>query len=442
MDIDHGIRSQDWAESSETDVTSDVLKRTYSTAVMSGVQDGSSTRSSTRSAQPAIIRYEEAALENAAANNELPRRPCSLYFRYAKPSFDMRFIMQDVKNCGISLASVRCIQKVSADAYNITFTTPEERKLFYEKAECVYRSTDTIYSVFVYDAPFELPDDALAHRLSQYGEVKKIIRRTYLAYGRIETGVRIAKMLIHDPIPSFLRFGRRLIRLSHRGQVPTCRRCNRPGHEAKSCTNSFCFNCEGIGHEAPDCTHDIRCSICKTTGHFASKCQYTWPREHIHRDAPADDRPGTSLSTDVQESQPAPPVSGGAPEVSSPPLLESGSSSSSSSTGSSGSSPSSSSSQPSPQPIDNDDDDDKDTDDDDDDGDNNMDDDTQPGAERMDDSTPAKSPTHSEELMINAATAYTQNNIDDEELPEELSTAKRPASSPSRKSRTPSKKKR
>ena len=71
-----------------------------------------------------------------------------------------------------------------------------------------------------------------------------------------------------------------------------------------------------------------------------------------------------------------------------------------------------------------------------------MDDDTQPGAERMDDSTPAKSPTHSEEQMINAAAAYTQNNTDDEELPEEPCTAKRPASSPSRKSRTPSKKKR
>ena len=252
-------------------------------------------------------------------------------------------------------------------------------------------------------------------------------------------------MSIHDPIPSFPRFGRRLIRLHYRDQVPTCRRCNQPGHEAKSCTNRFCFNCEEIGHEAPHCVHDIRCSICKTTGHFASKCQYTWPREHNHRDVPVDHRPGTSLTSDVQESQPAPPVSGDAPEASSPLLLESGSSSSSSPTGSSGSSSPSSSSQSSPQPMDKDDDD-KDTDDDDgddnDDDDNNMDHDTQPGAERMDDSIPAKSPTYSEEQMINAATAYTQNNTDDQELPEEPSAAKRTASPPSRKSRTPSKKKR
>ena len=59
--------------------------------------------------------------------------------------------------------------------------------------------------------------------------------------------------------------------------------------------------------------------------------------------------------------------------------------------------------------------DDKDIDDDDDndDDDDSMDDDIQPGAERMDDSIPAKSPTHSEEQMVNAATAYTQNNTDD-----------------------------
>ena len=277
MDNDLGNGSHNWGDSYETDVTSEVLNRAYSAALMSGVHDGSATRSPARSAQPAIICYDKAALEDARANNELPNRPCSLYFKYAKSTFDLRSLLQDVKKIGISLASVRCVQKVSSDAYNITFTTPEERRLFYEKSEHVSRSVDAVYPVYIYDPPCELPDAALAHRLSQYGEVKKIIRRTYPGYGRLETGVRIAKMSIHDPIPSFLRFGRRLIRLHYRDQVPICRRCNHPGNEAKSCGNRFCFNCEEIGHEAPDCVHDIRCSICKTTGHFASKCQYTWP---------------------------------------------------------------------------------------------------------------------------------------------------------------------
>ena len=447
MDNDNGNGSQNWGDSCENDVSSDVLNRAYAAAVMSGVHDGSATGSPVRSAQPAFIRFDQATLEDVTINNELPKRPCSLYFKYAKSTFDIRGLLQDIKKIGISMASVRCLQKVSSDAYNITFTTPEERRLFYEKSEYVSRSVDAVYSVYVYDAPCELPDAALAHRLSQYGDVKKIIRRTYQGYMRIETGVRIVKISIHNPIPSFLRFGRRLIRLQYQGQVATCRRCNQPGHVAKSCSNKFCFNCEEIGHEAPDCVHDIRCSICKTPGHYASKCRFTWPREHNHRDAPVDDRPGTSLVNEVQDSQPSSPAPN---DVSSPPLFVSGSSSSSSSssTGSSGSSPSSSSSQASPQSMDKDDDDKDNNDDDDDDGgdnddgDDNMDDDIQPDAEKMDDSVPVESPTASEELMIRATTACTQSKADDQELPDESSTGKRPAGSPDRKLIMSSKKKR
>ena len=171
-------------------------------------------------------------------------------------------------------------------------------------------------------------------------------------------------MSIHEPLPSFLRFGRRLVQLHHQGQVPTCRKCSQPGHEAKSCVNKFCFNCEKIGHEAPDCVHDIRCSICKAAGHLAFHCKYTWCREDSHRDAPVDDRPGTSLTNEVQDSQPLFPASEDALVPSSSPQSVSGSSSSSSTTSGS---PSSSSITQSPSQsidIDNDKDDEKDDDDD------------------------------------------------------------------------------
>ena len=121
-----------------------------------------------------------------------------------------------------------------------------------------------------------------------------------------------------------------------------------------------------------------------------------------HRDAPVDDRPGTSLTNEAQDSQPPSPASDDAPEPSFSPQLVSGSSSSSS--GSSGSSSSSSTTQPPPQSIDNDDDD-NDVDNDDDGGGDDMDEDTQPGIDKMDGSIPANSPTHSEEQMIGVTTA-------------------------------------
>ena len=192
MDNDIGNGSQNWGVSFENDVMPEVPDRAYSAVLMSGVHDGSTSGSSAHSAQPAIIRYGTATLKDVTANNEPPNHPCSLYFKYAKSAFDLRSLLQDVKKIGISVASVRCVQKVPSDAYNITFTTSEERRLFYEKSNYVSRSADAVYTVYIYDAPCELPDGALVHRLSQYGEVKKIIRRTYSGYGHLETGIRIA----------------------------------------------------------------------------------------------------------------------------------------------------------------------------------------------------------------------------------------------------------
>lgn len=82
--------------------------------------------------------------------------------------------------------------------------------------------------------------------------------------------------------------------------------------------------------------------------------------------------------------------------------------------------------------------DDDDKDDDDDDGDDAMDA-TQLDADK-DDSLPDNSPTNSEEQMIEATAAHTQNDVALHEVSEESSTGKRPASLPKRKSRSSKKK--
>lgn len=151
-------------------------------------------------------------------------------------------------------------------------------------------------------------------------------------------------VLTGPPVPSFMRFGRRLVRLKHDGQVPTCRKCNQPGHEARQCPNLVCFNCDALGHVSLECNAGSKCSVCKDHGHFAASCPFL---NEWSRDAPVDDRPGISLTSQsaTQESQPSaelPPPSAPAQEPSSSP----GSTSSSSTSGSS--SDSSSSNPPSP----------------------------------------------------------------------------------------------
>ena len=154
----------------------------------------------------------------------------------------------------------------------ITFKDPQERVTFSHKSFFVSRPEREVYTVYIHDAPFELPDNALKLRLQPYGEVLRITTGRFPHCTHVETGIRYVKMHIDNPIPSFIRFGRRLVRTSYQGQQRTCRRCNQPGHQAKECQMKFCFNCERAGHEAPDCTVEILCSICKDSSHLAKNC--------------------------------------------------------------------------------------------------------------------------------------------------------------------------
>ena len=83
-------------------------------------------------------------------------------------------------------------------------------------------------------------------------------------------------MRVKEPLPSYLRFGKFLVRLSHDGQQHTCRRCNRAGHFANECENVVCFNCDELGHQSRDCDQPVRCCICKSEEHRARRCPYSW----------------------------------------------------------------------------------------------------------------------------------------------------------------------
>lgn len=251
--------------------------------------------------QPSILNQDDHVRTTTFADNNLPKRPCSIFFKMTFQALNMRTLFQDLSRIGILPSSVRCLQQVAKGAYVITFSNPEDRQKFSAQSTLIARPQREIITVHIHDAPFELPDGALKLRLQPYGEVLKITRGRFPECTHIETGIRYVRMHLDHPIPSFIRFGRRLVRTYYVNQERTCRRCNQPGHQAKECRFKFCFNCEEVGHEAPDCTKNILCSICKDSSHLAKKCSCGWITPHAHN-LPVQDR--ADVPSEPQSVQP------------------------------------------------------------------------------------------------------------------------------------------
>ena len=202
---------------------------------------------------------------------------------------------------------------------SVTFSTKDFCDLFIQKSAFISRSRNkfrrnpsSLFTfIIVFDAPYELLAEALSHCLSKYGSVYNIRRSNLHGYDGIQNGTRVVKMDLVESIPSFLRFGHRLVRVKHEGQVPTCRKCHLPDHVARACPNIVCFNCEELGHTFRDCPDLIKCGIFKEDGLYAVDCSLSWWR-----------RPVSVAVDDDDEDNPPPPVTQPPADVSSDPSVD------------------------------------------------------------------------------------------------------------------------
>ena len=106
----------------------------------------------------------------------------------------------------------------------ITFKTEEIKNKFVSHVTVRFRDSSSIIDdedmpltyLNIYDAPHELSDEALIHRLSKYCSVFST-RRGMFPETRVFNGMRYFYVRIIAPIPSYLRFGKFLVHLSHDG---------------------------------------------------------------------------------------------------------------------------------------------------------------------------------------------------------------------------------
>ena len=247
---------------------------------------------------------------NFHPDNVTPDRPCTAYFQAATFA-DSAAVFDALKTQGFASSSVRCLQRRPTGEMLITFSSAHMKKAFVEKnsiqiAERRYAINDSdrfLTYLNIYDAPHELSDNAIIKRLEPFCEVVSYRRGRFPRNKLVFNGNRHFRVRINAAIPSYLRFGKFLIRLSHDGQQHTCRRCNRRGHFANDCNNTVCFNCDELGHVAETCPNPELCCICKEPSHRARFCPYSWFRQSSPTRSPAPLSPSRQEQDRVQEPQ-------------------------------------------------------------------------------------------------------------------------------------------
>ena len=184
---------------------------------------------------------------------------------------DARTVLDAITVSGVQAISHR--RDLGATA--VTFFLEEEKEQFLDLGTIKIGSSSYLIQdekvplryVNIYNAPPELPDGVLIGNLSRFGEVKHYRRGRHTSVN-LENGVRHARMRLTASLPSYIRVGGEVLRVSHEGQDATCRKCNLPGHLASQCSAVACNHCGSPNHLARDCNqwHSI-CALCAGRHH-------------------------------------------------------------------------------------------------------------------------------------------------------------------------------
>lgn len=188
-------------------------------------------------------------------------------------------VLKALNNDGFTTNHIRCLQRKPAGEIYVTFCTADlhdkfiQQRSFFLTGKPHDVNGSTVF-LAIYDAPYELPDTAIIHRLRPFCEVLWYLRGTFRAHDGVFNGLRHFCVCVLKAIPSYLCFGKFLLRLAHDGQVPTFCCCNRCGHQASACGNTVCFDCDGLGHTTHDCVKPMYRCICKSGQHLAQSCSF------------------------------------------------------------------------------------------------------------------------------------------------------------------------
>ena len=179
--------------------------------------------------------------------NVTPERVTSAFFPLPNQNATMQHIFDALLTDGIPASAVRCLQRLPNGKVDITLGIQGMRDHILKKSAFIvnrrpyaaHPAQRRLSFVTILDAPYELTERALEYRLQRYGRVYSQRRGKIQSHPSVCNGRRHIRMDIHTDFPSFLRFGKFLLRVFYEGQPKTCRLCNSLDNLAKDCKNTF-----------------------------------------------------------------------------------------------------------------------------------------------------------------------------------------------------------
>ena len=193
--------------------------------------------------------------------NDIPSRPCTALFT-PHAFTPAHAVLDALDRLDMPEDALKCMQRKQNGEVLITFKTEafvRQNTLTVDDEVLAIQDVDRLLVfVTIFDAPHEMPDLVLINRLSDLCEVIHSRCGKFSFRQSVFNGLRHFRVRLLKPIPSFLRFGRILVRVKYDGQKPTCRCCGDPDHVADVCPQIVCFNCEELGHEVGHCPRPRR----------------------------------------------------------------------------------------------------------------------------------------------------------------------------------------
>ena len=197
-----------------------------------------------RAARTVSYEYPSRQERARSSENVMPQRPRTAFFTPSKNT-SAKSVFEALEQAEIDPAEIACLQRKLNGEVTVTFKSISAKEKFLRlnslRVDAEYFALQDVDKpltfLTIYDAPFELSDLAIIKRLSPYCEVLHYRRGKHSLAPNIYNGLRHYRVRISKPIPSFLRFGKFQVFVKHSGQVPTCRKCNRPGHFSNVCPN-------------------------------------------------------------------------------------------------------------------------------------------------------------------------------------------------------------